>query len=258
MTRKAQFLETFLDENEGEPDPTHSLTDELAPIHTLFQSKLTNHDAQANLIEEYAELSDDSIIVEGGVQTSDLLEHLEPNYTTYGFNTYPRLLDLISESTNATLFKSPLTSFYLPINADTIVVFGDGLFPYTHTECEDFFKQAYESMSNQSTLLFTVKDANHFTDGDSTADVVEVGDWQIRRNTIPVRHTDTTAEYAHSYRITNTATDRTHFQFGTTNTGHLHYPNKLRKTLTNSGFTNITITKPDALNATLIIARKIA
>lgn len=93
MSEQLTRLETFLEKYGSESDPTETLQNELAPLHSLFQTHISNTSTQANLITKYTELTEDSIITEGACQTSRLYQVKTPRQTEHTSKSEPRTTD---------------------------------------------------------------------------------------------------------------------------------------------------------------------
>lgn len=236
-----------------------SLYNDMPELYETFFAHHRDYDAQLALIEEYTEVDADDILVEGACGVGLLLEKLDDEpYTTYGFDTEPEMLQIAEQNTEATLFRSNLTDFFIPKPIDCFVALGNPLFHLNSGQRQMFFEQVYKNMSNRSTLVFSFSDENDTVDGESTAAVYEIDNWKIRRNAVSVDDTDKTMQKVYSYRITDTARDMMRLQVGFSMYGYAHDTQEIQEELENLGFTNITVMKPDALEDAVVVARKVS
>jgi len=256
---KTRF-ENFVEEYDGNPRTDGvSLYEDMPNLYDGFYAKHYDYTAQADLIDEYTELSPGSTVVEGACGTGRLLAQLETKYETIGFDMSPEMLQIASENTdNSILMRSRLEEFFIPEPVDGFFVLGNALYHLSGDERKQFFEQAYENMSNQSTFIFSFMDENEFEDGHSGADVYSLADWKIRRNVISVDKTDSEVTSAFSYRVSDSDDDYKRLQVGFSMDGYVHNPQEIDSELTNLGFTNITIMKPDDIPHTVCIARKVS
>lgn len=235
------------------------LYSDMPELYEAFFSQHRDYDAQLALIDEYTEVDEGDILVEGACGAGLLLDKLDERpYTTYGFDTKPEMLKIAEQNTDATLFRSELTDFFIPKPIDCFVALGNPLFHLNPEQRQQFFEQVYDNMSNRSTLLFSFSDKNDTIDGDSTAAVYELENWKIRRNAISVDDTERTMQKVYSYRITDTKRDMMRLQVGFSMHGHSHDTQEIQEELENLGFTNITVMKPDSLEDAVVVARKVS
>lgn len=260
MSELSERFKEFISQYDGATDTSGAdLYADFPILYEAFYSKHYNYASLVDLIEEYTELTEDSLIVEGACGTGHLLSQLEENgyEKIVGFDLEPAMLSTANENTNATLFHSNLTEFFIPDRIDCMLVLGNSLFHLNKEERQQFFMQAYENMSNRSTIIFSYMDANEIVDGYSDADTYNIGNWKIRRNSILVDEGGEDVSVSFSFRVSN-QDDRVQLQTGVLLDGHAHHPKEIEAELNNAGFSNITITKPEEHNHTITIARKVS
>lgn len=253
-----RFTQFLSDYDEATDTSGLNLYEDLPELYEAFYANHYDYGGLADFVEEYTELSDDSVIVEGACGTGHLLEQFDDTeYETFGFDISPEMLAIADKNTDATLFRSDLVDFYIPNNVDCLLVLGNSLFHLDAEQRHEFFKQAYENMSNRSTIIFSYMDANEIIDGHSDAAMYTVGPWEIRRNSILVDEGDEELNVGFSYRVSDDS-DTVKLQAGIAMDGHAHSPKEIESELNNVGFSNITIAKPDGHHHTITIARKVS
>lgn len=255
-----QSLEKFITDISPTID-TAEITDieDIPEIANAFLSQHNSYETQQELLTEYADLQQNSRVVIGNCGTGSLIERLSTtvDYNLYGFDTRESLLDITAGKTDATLFKSTLVDFYVPKPIDCFASFDTPLFALSSTEMIEFFQQLYNSLGQNSTVFLGYNDSEQIQDGASEGNKYHTNKYSVRRNTVNTIHSDMLVK-TYSYRVTEQDSNTNVFQTGFMEKGYIHNPQKIRKELTNIGFTNITIAKPDNLNMSLIIARKVS
>lgn len=259
MSELSERFNEFLSEyDEATNTSGLDLYSDFPELYEAFYANHYDYEGLVEFIEEYSELSSESLVVEGACGTGHLLSELDKQeYDSIGFDLEPEMLSIAKKNTDSTLFRSNLTEFFIPDAIDCMVVLGNSLFHLNKEERQQFFTQAYENMSNRSTLIFSYMDVNELMDGHSDADTYTVDDWTIRRNSILVDEGNDEVSVSFSFRVSDQS-DTVKLQTGVMLEGYAHHPKEIESELNNAGFSNITIAKPDDHHHTVTIARKVS